>query len=237
MTSVYSRIATIPNDTFTISEYHDYAANPNVTSYKYKLAAKDTCGGLSPASNYHNSIHLQYLGGGNLQWTLYDIETIGNPVIYYVVERDDAGTGVFAPISSTIPGTNYTYTDINYASYPSARYRVNVTWSISCHPSTHSPLTTTISNIISLNPSSVAEVDLSNTISIHPNPTAGLFVLESSNSKIENIKVFNVLGECVYQSEIKNSKSEINMSGYSKGVYFVQITTDKATINRKLVKE
>jgi hypothetical protein len=79
-------------------------------------------------------------------------------------------------------------------------------------------------------------VNTSDDLKIYPNPTTGLFVLESSNSKIENVKVFNVLGECVYQSEIKNLKSEINMSQYSKGIYFVQITTDKGIINRKLVK-
>jgi hypothetical protein len=70
--NIYTKIATIPFD--SLSEYHDYDANPNTTSYRYKMSIIDTCGAESALSPFHNTIHLQNLGNGNFQWTFYQIE-------------------------------------------------------------------------------------------------------------------------------------------------------------------
>ncbi len=239
MTNVYSNIASVSND--SLSEFHDYAANPNVTSYKYKLAAVDSCGSVSALSDYHNTIHLQYLGNGNLLWSLYGIENAGNPVNYYIINRDDIGTGNFLPISSTIPGGNNSYTDINYASYPNARYRVDVTWSITCNPTRS--ISTTRSNIINLGSSvSVSHLDFANTVSIYPNPfTQQTNISFSEIQKNTTIKIMDVTGREIKNLEliIKNEKSvTLDMSGYAKGVYFVQIIdANKNVVNRKVVKQ
>jgi hypothetical protein len=61
----YQRIGAVPYE--DDGRYHDFDANPNETSYRYRIAALDTCGVESSLSPFHNSIHLQSLGNGNLQ--------------------------------------------------------------------------------------------------------------------------------------------------------------------------
>jgi len=235
MFNVYSNIASVSND--SLSEYHDYGANPNVTSYKYKLVAIDTCGSISSMSDFHNSIHLQYLGNGNLQWTLYDIENAGNPVNFYIINRDDTGTGNFLPISSTVPGGNNTYTDINYANYPNARYRADVTWSIVCNPTRSG--STTRSNIIHLGPNSISQFAKGDFVSISPNPfNAQLTISFGEEQKNTTIKVMNMLGECIQQQTTNKQQLTLDLSGFANGVYFVRIQDEHNNIvNRKVVKQ
>ena len=77
-------------------------------------------------------------------------------------------------------------------------------------------------------------------ISIYPNPTTSSFTIASTN-KIQSIKMFNVLGECIYQIEPNTNQSTINSSQFAKGIYFVQITpcigslNDKNIINKKII--
>lgn len=244
-TNVFDQIASVAYD--SLSEYHDNAANPNVTSYKYKLAVLDSCGNTSDLGDYHNTIHLQNLGGGNLQWTLYEIENAGNPVTYYRVYRDDLGTGNFLPISSTIPGGNSTYTDLNYSSYPNANYRVDVAWSISCSP-TRQLISTTRSNIKHQNVivTGIANTDESTmNIAIYPNPaneniTIELFPSGQSGNQQAKIKIFNALGQLM-EDEIVMLRSSskafkyINVSAYAKGIYTISIENNGIMRYKKLI--
>ena len=234
-TNVYSNIGSVAYD--SLSEFHDFGANPNVTSYKYKIAVLDSCGALSPMSAYHNTIHLQYLGNGNLLWSLYSIENTPNPVNFYVISRDDSGSGNFLPISSTIPGGNNSFTDINYASYPNARYRVDVSWNISCNPTRTA--TTTHSNIIHAG-STVSSVlsEIENACSISPNPATDEFRINNSLLRIVKVNIFNVIGEVVLtQDGMTSNEVLINASELKNGMYFAEVITEKGTIRKKIMKK
>ena len=232
-TNNYVKIASVPYD--SLNEYHDYAADPNTQSFKYKMAVLDTCGYESGLSDYHNTIHLQDLGGGNLQWTLYDIENAANPVIFYRVYRDDIANGNFQPISITIPGGNFTYTDPNAGSFPTANYVVDVTWNISCTPY-RTTVSTTRSNLRVQIPIGLNE-ELEKQISVYPNPASQLITIEISNSiNILNFKIYNVLGEVVYDdASFEKAKKQINVEGFAKGVYTVDVETENGSVMKKLI--
>ena len=241
-TNVYGYLASVYYD--SLSEYHDYGADPNVTSYKYKLTVIDSCGNESGAtdwSNFHSTIHLQNLGNGNLQWTLYDIENAGNPVTYYRVYRDDNNTGNFLPISSTIPGGNSTFTDVNSALYSNANYRVDVAWSISCTP-TRVSVNTTRSNIkhTSMVTGINSQEGLDATI-IYPNPANEYVNIELPES-IQNatIRIMNSIGQIIVEQTVissGNSKTikQINTSTFAKGIYTIVIESNTAKTFKKLV--
>jgi hypothetical protein len=55
---------------------------------------------------------------------------------------------------------------------------------------------------------------------VFPNPSSGIFKIESGNVKNASLNVFNHLGEKVLQQQIDD---EINLSNFPKGVYFVKI--------------
>ncbi len=66
-------------------------------------------------------------------------------------------------------------------------------------------------------------------LQIYPNPNEGKFTLQISDcplclSSIENLSVFNVLGETVFQtSNIKTQALVIDLSSHPKGIYFVKL--------------
>lgn len=73
------------------------------------------------------------------------------------------------------------------------------------------------------------------TISIYPNPSSGMFYIKTNDqNKLVNLYVCNMFGEQVY-NEIFKEKSEIDLSGLSKGVYIITLRTDNRSITKKLV--
>ena len=88
----------------------------------------------------------------------------------------------------------------------------------------------------------INEINNENEFAIYPNPTTGTFRISSRSNgigfRIETIYITNVLGELVYQSTIKNQQSTIiiDISGQSKGIYFIQITTNNKFYNQKIIK-
>ena len=80
----------------------------------------------------------------------------------------------------------------------------------------------------------VDENNLNDDFSITPNPTTGIFSIQSSE-KISAIQIVNLLGEIVYFSKMNYDKSEIDLSKEPNGVYFLQITTDKGIARKKIV--
>ena len=55
------------------------------------------------------------------------------------------------------------------------------------------------------------------------------------------MKVYNVMYNEVYSYEFLNSSNkfnkEINLSNYSKGMYFLEITTKSETLHKKIILE
>ncbi len=93
-----------------------------------------------------------------------------------------------------------------------------------------------IDNINLNNAVGINDLSSENEISLYPNPTTGKFQISSSTIDIKNIKVMNVIGECVFQSTVNNPKSVIDLSGFEKGIYFVQIIDEKNNVmNKKIV--
>jgi hypothetical protein len=43
------------------------------------------------------------------------------------------------------------------------------------------------------------------------------------------------LGEVIYQSQINNPQSVINLDGVSKGIYFVQLTVENKSVQNKKI--
>lgn len=88
------------------------------------------------------------------------------------------------------------------------------------------------------------EIAQEEVISIYPNPTSGVFELRIANlaclpAGCQNcgLKVCNVLGETIYQSEIHNPKSEIDLSEAPSGIYFVKVKTPDGVGVKKIIKE
>lgn len=74
---------------------------------------------------------------------------------------------------------------------------------------------------------------------IYPNPTSGIINIDGKN--IMKVEVINIQGQKIYfNSSHKNQTSElisIDLSGYSKGLYFLKVNTSNGIVLSKVVVE
>ncbi|MBI4931761.1 MAG: T9SS type A sorting domain-containing protein [Bacteroidetes bacterium] len=79
-----------------------------------------------------------------------------------------------------------------------------------------------------------------NSISVSPNPTSGVFTIQSSDPsaslRVTAIEIVNLLGEKTYSTQLTQSTQlTINLSDKPNGVYFLQFTTEKGIARKKIV--
>ncbi len=78
-------------------------------------------------------------------------------------------------------------------------------------------------------------------ISIYPNPSTSQLSIINSTLSIKEVHIYNVLGEEILNDPEKSSGQndqsvKIDVSGFAKGIYFVQITDEKKNVmNRKII--
>lgn len=68
-------------------------------------------------------------------------------------------------------------------------------------------------------------------ISVYPNPTSGILVIETD--ALQKVEIYTTSGILIETTD----KNQINLSQYSKGIYLVKITTDKGIALKKVILE
>ncbi len=221
-------------------------ANPQITSYKYKISTVDSCGNESPLSAFHKTIHLTtnagQFGTVNLIWDNYSGFT--SNFSYYIL-RDTTNTGNFEVIDS-VPNSNSTYTDIFAPILNIGNYMIEV-----LHPSGGCIVTKSAENHNSSRSNRGNFAPPGNGVKeaaggsgswrVYPNPSNGMFtVIGHQSSVVSQIKIYNVLGEVVFQSTIVNPQSIIDISNQPKGIYLVKLTpnvpgTEQEIVTKKII--
>ena len=60
-------------------------------------------------------------------------------------------------------------------------------------------------------------------IGIYPNPADDQVTIEAA--AIENVTVFNMMGQKVYESSVNADKVVLNISDYQAGIYMINVVT------------
>jgi len=78
---------------------------------------------------------------------------------------------------------------------------------------------------------------IENNILIIPNPNNGMFVIDFGelNTSETTVKVMTVSGQNIYQSNSSSKVHQIDLSNYSKGIYFIKITLGEIVYNTKVM--
>jgi hypothetical protein len=71
-------------------------------------------------------------------------------------------------------------------------------------------------------------------IKIYPNPTKGLFTIEAKD--IRQVVIYDITGKLISDDKILKDYYEFDLANNPKGVYFVKIITENATVINKIVK-
>jgi hypothetical protein len=213
--------ATWQNASFVNSSKTDYSYDANnkltiyiISSYNENATVwvNSTKGLLSYDTNGNNNNTIKY--SWNLNNNMWDVKekdsilfntAVLSKDIYWPTDFYDNGEIIKNQI------TTYTAQD-----YVNGNYRNNAFQTFY-----YSPYKATIG---------MKEITETN-INIYPNPSNGMINL-ITNEAIENINITDVNGKLVHH---QTNNSPIDLSANSKGIYFVNITTEKGVINKKIV--
>jgi len=85
---------------------------------------------------------------------------------------------------------------------------------------------------------SVNEIDFGDEVIVSPNPTTGSLTLTLSKGE-GTVMMYNVMGQLVFQSVISSLISEINISSFNNGIYFVRLMDADGNVvyGEKVVKQ
>lgn len=230
-----------------LSRLVDPNADPNVTSYTYKIAAVDFCGNEGQKSTQHQTIHLQSIYTPapqkmDLSWNLYSGALVNN----YRVLRDTNNSGNWVVLINNLAPNATSYTD--YGIPPGAlsvQYRVDVIWANTCDPTarvSQSIVNTTKSNtkdfVISIPTSVKAQTEILNSVSLYPNPTKDLFDIElKAGIESFEVEIYNQLGSRLKAKTFTyTDKASIDISEFSTGIYTVVIKTPMGMVTKRISK-
>ena len=220
-TNVYGLIGTVPASQ---SYYVDGTSNPQNASNSYKIAAMDSCGNDAQMSAFHKTITLlsaydQPSNTYGFSWSAYEGLTVANYNIYGLTASNQS------TLIGTVPGNSFFY---NYTN-PSPLF---VKYYVAFLTPTCSSKTDYLvkSNYVASVTSGINEADI-NSFSIYPNPTTGILHIEGNYKLIE---LYDLTGKLLQQYENVNN---IDLSTYSKSIYFVRIIGDSFVRTEKVVVE
>jgi uncharacterized repeat protein (TIGR03803 family) len=83
-------------------------------------------------------------------------------------------------------------------------------------------------------PEAINEMINPNNLKVYPNPADDYFTIESK-SPLNDIIIVDAIGKVVYQQNTNNTKSIINTSALSKGIYLVKIFVDGQSSHSRLI--
>lgn len=244
ITNNYTLIGSVSYD--SLSEYHDYdtlMADPNVTTKRYKIAAVDTCGNEGPKSNFHNTIFISN-SNGTFTWNTYTIQNMPNPVNNYALYRDDLSNGVWTLVGQTA-GTQNVLNDPQYATYQTTgSWRVETIWNITCTPSVRQAANAALGAIvksksnITNNKMSGINSNAESLVQLFPNPTSGhVTVSLPASAGSTSVKIISMLGTELYHASFSGQVTEtVDLGKYENGTYLVQITGEKFSLVKRIIK-
>jgi hypothetical protein len=139
------------------------------------------------------------------------------------------GTGVLT--YTLLPNNKSNQTGIFNALVP-GDYSVNVRDENYCGPVS--------SNTITIGfPDAIEDILANDFIKIYPNPTSDkIFIEFEYKDELVNLQLISISGEILLNKEIKSqgfTKEEIDLSKYSKGVYFIRVYNNQFNINNKIL--
>ncbi len=74
-------------------------------------------------------------------------------------------------------------------------------------------------------------------LEVFPNPATSWVTIKADmhTGKENTVRIYNIIGNCMYQKENVSSIGYLNLSGLPSGVYFVEVKSDDMVLEKKLV--
>jgi hypothetical protein len=200
--------------------YTDKENDNNITVKKNEMDDWQTLGNMKPLGNFHWFFSL-----------VVDYNDV--PYLSYTNEIIDPSLTMTAIVKQYENGSWQTVGETdNYVGAPSiAVDNENILYGI--FSSIGEPFSF-LSTVMKFDPTASVEVSVFDEVKMYPNPTSGLFYIETSK-EIQSYEVYNLIGQQLLKGSFTDS---IDMKDISKGTYIIRLTTPTGEVfTEKVIKE
>jgi hypothetical protein len=248
-------VLSLPNNTFCQGDPATFTATTGFNPYNFYVnttSKQNSASNTFTSTTLNNNDKVKVLAdmGNGCMDTSNIITVTVNPLPVISVSPSSAsycsGTGGSAALTASGANT-YTWasaTGLNTTSgaavtaspASTTQYTVVGTDANGCN--NWDTVTVTVNNCSGINQNFIGGI----TVSIHPNPTNGVFVIEGNlgDAKQVNIELKNTLGETVKVIESTelagNYTKEVNVSELANGIYFLTIKANGQSQIKKMIK-
>ena len=222
------------------SFFQDNAASPVSRSWRYYITTYDACGVESFPSFSHKTIHcVTQVNGPNFDvfWDKYE----GINYSSVDLHRYDDVNG-WVTIAPNLANTTITYTD-NPTVTSGLDYLVTFNLSNTCTSTKATDYNSSRSNksYSNFNPGgSTSQLEEKNggQISIYPNPAETMISLYIEFPEaFERIELLDINGKQLFVSTTTSNLTEIELTNFATGFYFVSLVSGDEVINHKIIKK
>jgi hypothetical protein len=74
-------------------------------------------------------------------------------------------------------------------------------------------------------------------LALYPNPTTGIFTIESANGLAKTIQISDITGRVVLNHSTSDDLINLNVSNLANGVYYVKVSSNNRSDVMKIVKQ
>jgi hypothetical protein len=89
-----------------------------------------------------------------------------------------------------------------------------------------------------INHTGIKEINnISSDVTVYPNPALNNITINNTQSEIDNVQIFDAVGNLVLEKKLANNKTSVDISQFSTGLYFLKVEGEKGVTVRKFIKE
>jgi hypothetical protein len=88
-------------------------------------------------------------------------------------------------------------------------------------------------------PNAITNYMLDNNLLIFPNPTQNMIYIKTMKEDIMllRIRLYDVMGKLIFEKALSNFGTNIDLSSYPNGLYFIEVLTTNGAVNKKILKQ
>ncbi len=133
---------------------------------------------------------------------------------------ENANYSLIGSVNAVAGQTYYEYYDAVNA-INTYYYQVKAEYDNGCESEPAQSAVNPANNYVTVNVTSIGQFD--DEVNLYPNPTSGNVTIQATG--MNRITVVSALGQVVYDAEIENDMTTLNMGQFTSGVYMVRIAT------------
>lgn len=224
---------------YKLATASNWTASPTLTTTTYNIT------GLTASTNYVVRVKSVCDASNESDWSAeVPFTTLAGDVTTYTITASATGPGSITP-SGTITvqeGTDITFSFTANEGATTQQLLVdNIETAIPAND--EYTFSSVVANhtieVIFTEETSIEEIDLDAAVLLFPNPATSHIEIRLSNDLLINstLEIYDVYGRKIAIQMMNNTSAQVDISGYSAGMYLVRISNDNGVVVKNFIKK